>query len=271
LSQDGLHAYVTESPGTLLRVPLSNLNRASATVVASGLNGIDQIALDEAHGFAFVAEFTGGHIQRITLAGGAKTIVANVFAPRGVLVTDDGRFLLVSSDADTITQFDLVTNTSKVLASGLGAPRHLTWSDAGQSLVLFPVRNPSGVVMKLDLTTTPPTTAAITGATQHDPYSVAVLSANQLLIVTAQTVEEVDLTASVFLPGGPILLGIGFVPADTVHLPNGYADTTMDPTYFFQVKDSPFGGTLPLQINWQHADSMGATLYKVFVNNVLIK
>jgi len=271
LSQDGLHAYVAEKPGSLLRVPLSNLNRAAATVVSSGLNGIDQIALDEAHGFAYVAEFTGSHIQRINLANGAKTIVASVFAPRGVIVTDDGRFLLVSSDSGTITQFDLQTNTNKVLASGLGAPRHLTWSDAGQSLVLFPIRNPSGTVMKLDLTASPPTTAAITGTTQHDPYSVAVLSSNQLLIATAQTVEEVDLTASVFLPGGPILLGIGFVPADSVHLPNGYADTTMDPTYFFQVKDCPFGGTLPLQINWQHADAIGAKYYKVFVNGVLIK
>src|ERR1700756_3340995 len=45
LSVDGLHAYVTENPGTLLRLSLTNLNRAAATVVASGLNGIDQIAL----------------------------------------------------------------------------------------------------------------------------------------------------------------------------------------------------------------------------------
>jgi len=28
-----------------------------------------------------------------------------------------------------------------------------------------------------------------------------------------------------------------------------HADTTVDPTYFFQVKDCPFGGTLPLMIN----------------------
>ena len=40
LSSDGIHAYVTENPGTLLRVNLNNMNRAAATVVASGLNGI---------------------------------------------------------------------------------------------------------------------------------------------------------------------------------------------------------------------------------------
>src|SRR3977135_2525660 len=55
LSADGLHAYVSESPGTLLRVTLSSANRAAATVVASGLNGMDQIALDEARGLAYVA------------------------------------------------------------------------------------------------------------------------------------------------------------------------------------------------------------------------
>src|SRR5579863_1370130 len=39
LSSDGIHAYVTESPGTLLKLSLTNLNRAAATVVASGFNG----------------------------------------------------------------------------------------------------------------------------------------------------------------------------------------------------------------------------------------
>src|SRR5882724_7989364 len=36
LSADGVHAYVTENPGTLLRLSLTNMNRAAATVVASG-------------------------------------------------------------------------------------------------------------------------------------------------------------------------------------------------------------------------------------------
>jgi hypothetical protein len=78
-------------------------------------------------------------------------------------------------------------------------------------------------------------------------------------------VSEVDLTASVYSAAGPIFLGIGFVPADATHLPNGYADTTVDPTYFFQVKDCPFGGTLPLMINWEHARTLGANFYQVFI------
>jgi len=265
LGVDGLHAYVGERPGTLLRLSLTNMNRAAATVVATGLNGIDQVALDEAHGFAYVAEFTGGHIRRINLSSGAKTVAATIANPRGALVTGDGRFLYVSSDAGTITRFDLVLHTHLVVASGLNGPRHLTWADAGESIILFPQPNPSGTVLKADLTTTPATVTAIVGPTSPAPYSVAVLSSNQLLIASATVVGEVDLTASVYSAAGPIFLGIGFVPADATHLPNGYADTTVDPTYFFQVKDCPFGGTLPLMINWEHARSLGANFYQVFI------
>jgi hypothetical protein len=109
------------------------------------------------------------------------------------------------------------------------------------------------------------TVTAIAGPTSPAPYSVAGLSSNQLLIASATVVSQVDLTASVYSAAGPVFLGIGFVPADATHLPNGYADTTMDPTYFFQVKDCPFGGTLPLMINWKHARAMGANFYQVFI------
>jgi hypothetical protein len=44
----------------------------------------------------------------------------------------------------------------------------------------------------------------------------------------------------------------------------------MDPTYFFQVKDCPFGGTLPLMINWQSARAMGANFYQVFIGGVMV-
>jgi len=161
LSADGVHAYVAESPGTLLRINLTSANRASAAVVASGLNGIDQIALDEPRGLAYVCEFTASQIQRINLTSGAKTVVASVFAPRGVLRTTDGRFLYVSDDSGKITRFDLSTGTHTVVASGLNGPRHLTWADAGESVILFPQPNPTGTVLKLDLTASPPAATPI--------------------------------------------------------------------------------------------------------------
>jgi hypothetical protein len=270
LSVDGIHAYVTESPGTLLRLSLTNLNRAAATVVASGFNGIDQVALDEAHGYAYVAEFTAGQIQRVTLATGVKKVVASIASPRGVLVTSDGLFIYASSDAGNIIRFNLATNTSLQIASGIKGPRHLTWSDAGESVILVPAPNPTGTVFTVNLTATPPTVTAIAGPTAASPYSVNVLSPNQILITSATTIAEVDLAASLISASGPILLGIGFVPADATHLPNGFADTSMDPTYFFQVKDCPFGGTLPLMINWQSARALGANFYQVFINGVMV-
>jgi len=268
LSSDGLHAYVTENPGTLLRLSLTNLNRAAATVVASGFNGIDQVALDEAHGVAYVAEFDAGQIQKVNLASGVKTVAASVGDPRGVLVTSDGRFLYVSSDAGTITRFDFATNTSVVIASGLSGPRHLTFADAGESVILFPQPNPTGSVLKVDLTSTPAVVTVIADSAPFGPYSVNVLSPNQILITSGTMISEVDLAASLISAAGPILLGIGFVPADATHLPGGFADTSMDPSYFFQVKDCPFGGTLPLMINWQSARAMGAAFYQVFIGGV---
>lgn len=265
LGSDGVHAYVSESPGTLLRIDLSSANRASATVIASGLNSIGQIALDEPRGVAYVCEFSGSTIQRINLTSGARTTVASVANPRGVLLTTDGRFLYVSGDSNTIMRFDLATNTSTVVASGLSAPRHLTWADAGESTILFPQPNPSGTVMKLDLTASPPAVSAIAGPTDFAPYSVAVLSPDNVLVTCASAIDQVVLTGSVFSAAGPIFLGVGFVPADSTHLPGGYADTSMDPSYFFQVKDAPFGGTLPLMINWQGARTLGANFYQVFI------
>jgi len=144
------------------------------------------------------------------------------------------------------------------------APRHLTWADAGESTILFAQRNPTPRVRKADLTTTPATVKTLAGPTASDPYSVTVLSSNQLLVACASVIQEVDLTSSVYSAAGPTLLGIGFVPADATHLPGGYADTTMDPSYFFQVKDCPFGGTLPLMINWEHARSIGANFYQMW-------
>lgn len=262
LSNDGVHAYVTENPGTLLRVSLAAANRASAVVVASGLNGIDQVVLDEAHGVAYVAEFTAARVRRIDLATGATTVVATVSnAARGVLLTGDARFLYASDDSGKITEFDLATNTHAVVASGLGAPRFLTWADAGNSVILVPVRNPAGAVMAVDLTASPATVAPITGLTPHDPYSVAIPSAGKLLITSADAVSQVDLTG--FTAAGPILLGIGFVPADSAHIHGGYATT--DPGYFFLVKDCPFGGTLPLMINWEKARSLRAKFYQIFI------
>lgn len=104
----------------------------------------------------------------------------------------------------------------------------------------------------------------LAGPTAATPYSLAVPAPDHLLIASLLEVGEVYLASSIYSAAGPILLAIGFVPADATHLPGGYADTTMDPSYaIFQVKDAPFGGTLPLMVNHDRARTMGANFYKV--------
>src|SRR4029077_12608693 len=48
-SADGVHLYVTERSGDLVRVTAPNYNRASAAVVTAGMVAPQQMYLDEAH------------------------------------------------------------------------------------------------------------------------------------------------------------------------------------------------------------------------------
>src|SRR5262249_35135461 len=169
------------------------------------------------------------HLIRVRLSDGHQTPVANgLVNVRGLLMTSDRRFAYVSEDTGRVRRFDLVTNTSVEIAHGIGGPRYMTWADAGESVILVPAPNPNpGIVLKIDLTTTPATVTEIAANTPHDPYSIAVLSPEKLLICSAAAISQVDLTSSVYSPAGDIFLGVGFVPANRIH--GGYADTTPDP------------------------------------------
>jgi hypothetical protein len=91
-----------------------------------------------------------------------------------------------------------------------------------------------------------------------------------MLICSDTVIEEVSYTG--FPLNGPLLMGIGFIPFDRIIQIlgplEGLADTTVDPTYFYQVKDTPFGGTLPIMVNYQTALTAGASYYQVKVDGV---
>jgi hypothetical protein len=91
-----------------------------------------------------------------------------------------------------------------------------------------------------------------------------------MLICSDTVIEEVSYTG--FPLNGPLLMGIGFIPFDRiVQVPGpleGLADTTVDPTYFYQVKDTPFGGTLPIMVNYQTALTAGASYYQVEIDGI---
>jgi hypothetical protein len=224
-----------------------------------------QLALDEAHNKAYTVEFTTGRLLQIDLTTGATVAVLNGLSnPRGLLLTSDGRFAYISDDTGSVTRIDLISRTALPVASGLGAPRYLTFTDAGESAILVPVNNPApGMIMRIDLTVTPAAVTEIVGGTPAAPYSVQVASPERLLIASGSAVSQADLVSSVYSAAGPIFLGIGFVPVSKISA--GYADTTSDPSYFFQVKDAPFGGTLPLMINHDGVRSAGASYYKVTI------
>ena len=63
---NGLHAYVTERSGTVVRVLLSAANRSSAEVMASGLSEPHQMAISRDGRLLFTVEYSGnGRLIRI--------------------------------------------------------------------------------------------------------------------------------------------------------------------------------------------------------------
>lgn len=271
VSADCQHAYVTERGGNLLRVDLSNADRSHATVVSSGMTAPHQIALDEDRGHAYVVEYANlGRLLRIDLTTGAQTtLVSDLENAIGLLMTDDLRFAYVSEQASggngRVSRIELNTGQREELVTGMTSPFFLTWADAGEGAILTTERDPANRVSLIDLTRTPVGVSHVAIGVPFRPSSVAV-AANRLLLCSNSVVSELNLTGSVYVATGPIVLGIGHVPADRIV--SGYADTTVDPGYFFQVKDVPFGGTLSLMVNHEHAYADGARYYKVLVDGV---
>src|SRR5262245_27558207 len=96
-SVDGVHLYVTERTGSLVRVTTPNFNRGSAAVVAAGMSAPHQLFLDEAHHAGYVVEFANpGHLWRIDLTTGTKTsLVANLENAAGLVLSSDLQFAYV--------------------------------------------------------------------------------------------------------------------------------------------------------------------------------
>ena len=272
VTADETHAYVTERSGDLLRVDLSNANRGAATVVHSGMTAPQQISLDERRNVAYVVEFASpGRLLRIDLgSGAATTVVPDLTNPIGLLVTSDAAFAYVTEQLagghGQLSRIELSTGRREILLTGSEAPLFfLRWSDPGEGSFLVTERDPADEIWLVDLTHAPVQISKLVVGTAFRPSSVAVLAASDLLVCCDSEIDEIGLGAtSIYRASGDILLGIGHVPATSIT--GGYATT--DPGYFFQVKDSPFGGSLPVMVNHDRAYADGARYYKVFVDGV---
>jgi hypothetical protein len=269
---DDTHAYVTERSGNLVKVSLAAANRASATVFATGLIAPQQLALDEAHNNVYVVEYDPaghGNLYRINLTApyAKQSIVANLTGAVGLALTSDLQYAYVSEqtsgpDQGRVSRISLSSGTRQTVVHGLTAPFHLAWADAGESSLFVAERDPANRVTRIDLSASTAVSNVTVAGLANRPSSVALANPSQMLVCCDNQLESVVLLP--FLASGPLLMGIGFIPFDKVK-PAGLADTTVDPTYFYQVKDVPFGGTLPLMVNHQLAANDGAVYYRVLV------
>ena len=275
MSVDGLHAYVTERTGDLVKVALTAANRASATVVASGMTAPQQLFLDEAHNAAYVVEYASpGRLFHVNLTTGVKTTITSALTfPVGLVLSSDLQYAYVSEqttgpDLGRISSIQLSSATRTTIVKGLTAPFYLTWADAIQDALLVPQRDPSNSILSVNVTLD--TSNVIASGVPFRPSSVALTSPGEMLICSDTVIEEVSYTG--FPLNGPLLMGIGFIPFDRIIQLlgplEGLADTTVDPTYFYQVKDTPFGGTLPIMVNYQTALTAGASYYQVKIDGI---
>ncbi len=275
VSIDGIHVYVTERTGNLLKVPLSSPNRVPGYVLASGMTAPQEIFLDEANNSAYVVEYApSGNLWRINLTNGAKTsVLSGLQNAVGLVLSSDLQFAYISeqttgADKGRISQFKLSSATRQTIVSGLTAPFFLTWSDVTETSLLVPERDPANRITIINVAAKS-SNVALSGV-PFRPSSVTVPTPGNMLICSDQIIEEADFLP--FQPSGPLLMGIGFIPFDKVVTTpgptQGLADTTVDPTYFYQVKDTPFGGALPITLNYMRAINDGAAYYRVYIQNV---
>jgi len=277
VSVDGVHAYVTERTGNLLRVPLATPNRTPAMVLSSGMTAPQQMFLDENNNHAYVVEYApSGHLWQIDLTTGAKTaVLSGLQNAVGLVLSSDLQFAYISEqttgpDQGRVSQYQLSNSARQTIVHGLVAPFFLEWSDVTETSLLVPERDPANRITMVNVAAKS-SQQALTGVAFR-PSSVTLPAPGQMLVCCDQVIEEADFLA--FQPAGPLLMGIGFIPFDkvvtTVGPTQGLANTTVDPTYFYQVQNVPFGGALPITLNYMRALNDGTAYYRVFVQNATL-
>jgi len=262
-------AYVTERSGDLVRVALGAANRASATVIASGLTAPHQIWLDEANGHAYVVEFAAsGRLLRVALAGGALTAMATGLDHAvGLVVTSDRQTAYVSEQSAAggrIVKITLATGARTIVATGLIDPFFLAWGDSAESRLFVTERGAARRLTAIDLTHTPAGVSHVSSGLPANPSSSAIVGPGKILISCDAEIDELAIPGLVVTASGPLFMGIGKVPFDRIV--GGLANTSVDPTYPYQFHNLPFGGTLPILVNHQRAFDDGARFYRVIAD-----
>ena len=255
--------YVTtrDDPGTsgaLWRVDLAS---GTKSLVTFNLGAPHQIALDAATSTLYTVGFDNGILWRIDLTTGVKVAaVSGLGGPIGLAITADRTMAYVTEQTpDTLAEYDLAVG-SKVrdLASGLTAPFYLSWADPAEINLYMVERDPANQVSSVDLVST--SNDVIISGLPFRPSGIAINHVAGAAYVTTDT-KVVRVALAEFDLGEPVFLGVGHVPSTSIV--DGYATT--DATYFYKVKDSPFGGTMNIFGNLSHWAMLTATHYAVDV------
>ena len=266
VASDETHAWVSERGGSIYHLDLTAADRlaGTTTVVTSGLQAPQQLAVDAATSTAYVVEYGAvGRLLRVDLSTGTTTTVAdNLLGAVGLALDLPNGTAYVTEQiraGGSLTRVHLADGRREEVAAGLGPAFFLTWLDATHSALLTPLRDPVNSVIRIDAGTG--AIATVDAGVPSRPSSVAVTT-TKLLICSNDEIDSDDLTP--YSSSGPILLGIGHVPADKVV--GGLATT--DPGYFFAATQAPFGGSLPVMVNHAGARAAGAAYYTVEVDGV---
>jgi hypothetical protein len=270
LSACGSAAYVSERNGSILKVDLDDADRASATVITTGLNDPRQLFLDEDAGWIYTVEHREfGRMWQIDIATGQKRVILGGLQNAvGLALTADRRYAYISEEVGgcatgRISRFRLRDRERETVAAGFIAPRFLSWLDPSETELLMPEGDPANRLRSVNVLTG--SALVVAQGLPAQPSSVTTSTPGKLLMCCDETVAEVFLAPPANQPDGKLLEGIGWIPSDWVQ-PSGLADTSHDSTYFYQVCDAPFAGSLPVMINFSLASQLRAWYYRVFVD-----
>lgn len=269
---DGIHAYVTERSGTLRYVDLGNADASAATVITSGLTAPQQMFLDEPAHAAYVVEYApSGRLLRIDLSSGTQTVLLTGLSHAvGLTLSADRQYAYISEQmtgagAGRVSSFQLSTRTRQTLASGLTSPFMLTWADAGQTTLYVAERDPANRLTSIVVGTG--TAHVVVADLPFRPSSAAMISPGNLLVCCDEVIVQMTLMPG-FTADGLLLPSIGFIPVGRI-TSAGLANTSVDSSYFYQVTDVPFGGFLPVMVNYLRAADNGGAYYRVLVDGVV--
>lgn len=241
-------AYVTtrNDPGTSGALWRVDVTSSVKSMVTFNLGAPQQLVLDVANNHAYVVGHDDGRLRRVDLTTGSKiALFMGLNSPIGLVISNDLQYAYVSEQggADRISEIDLVAGvrTRDIVTHGIDGislvnPFFLEWSDLSQNSIYVVERDPADMVSRVDINTSIKNDVA-TGLPWRPSSAVVNGNGTKMFVASDAVLSMVEL----FELTGPVFMGVGHVPWSNIGI-DGYATT--DPGYFYQVKDSPFGGTL---------------------------